>query len=362
MKRREILKGGGMVAAAVAGPFFHIRAARADKGELVVVSWGGDYDDAMREFVFPVFEKATGYAVKLDAPPELAKAKAMVQSGNVSWDVIMTDTPGVQAMANNNLLEPMDYGAIDKAKLARIPRELQQPLALGQRIYSFNIVYNTNLLSKAKHPRNWADVWDAKTYPGGRTFNFQGGTAPFLEGALLADGVPVDKLYPLDVERAWRMLDKLRPLVSKWYTSHAQAIQLLGAGEASVANTVGPRGITAKRAGAPVDVDYGQGRLASDNWCLMKGVRNKKVALEFINTALDPKMQAAIAKKVPYGPSNADAFEHLSALEAADLTTSPANIKQQFWWNTDWWNSPGPDGKTQREAQGERFAKWMLKG
>src|ERR1700712_2058463 len=137
MKRREILKGGGMVAAAVAGPFFHIRAARADKGELVVVSWGGDYDDAMREFVFPVFEKATGYTVKLDAPPELAKAKAMVQSGNVSWDVVMTDTPGVQAMANNNLPEPMDYGAIDKAKLARIPRELQQPFALGQRIYSF---------------------------------------------------------------------------------------------------------------------------------------------------------------------------------------------------------------------------------
>ena len=97
MKRREILKGGGMVAAAVAGPFFHIRAARADKGELVVVSWGGDYDDAMREFVFPVFEKATGYTVKLDAPPELAKAKAMVQSGNVSWDVVMTDTPGVLA-------------------------------------------------------------------------------------------------------------------------------------------------------------------------------------------------------------------------------------------------------------------------
>jgi putative spermidine/putrescine transport system substrate-binding protein len=363
MKRREILKRGGIVAAgAVAGPFMHIRPARADKGELVVVSWGGDYDDAMREFVFPVFEKATGFTVKLDAPPELAKAKAMVQSGNVSWDVVMTDTPGVQAMVNNHLLESMDYGAVDKAKLANIPRELQQPFALGQRIYSFNIVYNTNLLPKARHPRNWADVWDAKTYPGSRTFNFAGGTAPFLEGALLADGVPVDKLYPLDVERAWRMMDKLRPLVSKWYTSHAQAIQLLGAGEASVANTVGPRGITAKRAGAPIDVEYNQGRLASDNWCLMKGVRNKKVALEFINTALDPKMQAAIAKKVPYGPSNAGAFEFLSAQEAADLTTSPTNIKQQFWWNTDWWNTPGADGKTQREAQAERFAKWMLKG
>ena len=65
---------------------------------------------------------------------------------------------------------------------------------------------------------------------------------------------------------------------------------------------------------------------------------------------------------MPYGPSNAGAFEFLSAQEAADLTTSPTNIKQQFWWNTDWWNTPGADGKTQREAQAERFAKWMLKG
>ncbi len=362
MKRRDILKSAGAAtAAALTGPFFHIRPARADKGELVVVSWGGAYDDAMREFVFPSFEKATGFTLKLDAPPETAKVKAMVQSGNVSWDVLMTDTPAIQALLKDNLLEPIDYAAVEKAKLARIPKELQQPYALGQRIYSFNIVYNTNLMPKSKHPRNWAEVWDGKNFPGGRTFNFQGGIAPQLEAALLADGVPIDKLYPLDVERAWRMMDKLRPLVTKWYTSHAQAIQLLSAGEVAVGNTIGPRGITAKKQGAPIDVDYNQGKLASDNWCLVKGVRNKKIAMAFIDMALDPKLQAKIAQKVPYGPSNTGSFEFLSAQEAADLSTSPENIKNQFWWNTDWWSTPGADGKTPRESQGERFAKWMLK-
>ena len=361
MKRREVLKSAGIVtAAALTGPFFHIRPARADKGELVVVSWGGDYDTALREHVVAAFEKATGYTVKLDAPPETAKVKAMVQSGNVSWDVIMTDVPAVQAMLKDNLLEPIEYAAVDKARLAKIPKELQQQYALGQRIYSFNIVYNSKLMPKAKHTRSWAEVWDAKTFPGGRTFNFQGGTAPQLEAALLADGVPMDKLYPLDIERAWKMMDKLRPLVTKWYTSHAQAIQLLSAGEVVVGNTIGSRGIAAKKQGAPIDVDYNQGKLASDNWCLVKGVRDKKIAMEFINIALDPKLQASIAQKVPYGPSNSGAFEFLSAAEAADLATSPENIKNQFWWNTDWWSTPGPDGKTPRESQGERFAKWMV--
>ena len=265
----------------------------------------------------------------MDAPPENAKVKAMVQSGNISWDVIMTDIPAVMTLSKDGLLEPLAYDAIDRQKLAKIPKELQQQYALGQRIYSFNIVYNTTQLPPAKHPQNWTEVWDAKTYPGGRTFNFQGGIEPQLEVALMADGVPADKLYPLDVERAWKMFDKLRPLVSKWYTSHAQAIQLIGAGEASVGCTIGPRGITAKRAGAPIGVDYNQGKLASDNWCLIKGVRDKKVAMEFINQALDAHAQAGIAQRVPYGPSNGGAFEFLSAAEAADLNTSPENIKNQ---------------------------------
>ena len=361
MNRRDLLKataGAGLLAT----PFLHVRPARADKGELVVVSWGGDYDQAIRNLVVPGFSKLTGYGVKMDAPPETAKVKAMVQSGNVGWDVILTDIPAVLTLTKDKLLEPIEYGAIDKAKLDQIPAELRQPYAVGQRIYSFNIVYNTNQLPKAKHPQSWADVWNASSFPGGRTFNFQGGIEPQLEVALLADGVPMDQLYPIDVERAWNMYDKLRPIVSKWYTSHAQAIQLITSGEAAIGCTIGPRGITAKRSGAPIDVEYNQGKLASDNWCLVKGVRDRKVAMEFINQALEPKAQAGIAKLVPYGPSNAGAFEFLSAAEAADLNTSPENIKHQFWQNVEWWSTPGRDGKTPREAQAARFAKWMLAG
>lgn len=361
MHRRDLLKATAG-ASLLAAPFLHSRPARADKGELVVVSWGGDYDTAIRELVVPAFQKATGYSVKMDAPPETAKVKAMVMSGNIQWDVILTDIPAVMTLSKDNLLEPIDYQGIDKAKLDKIPKELQQQFAIGQRIYSFNIVYNTTQLPEAKHPHTWADVWNAKDFPGGRTFNFQGGIEPQLETALLADGVSIHDLYPLDVERAWKMFDKLRPLVSKWYTSHAQAIQLIAAGEAAVGNTIGPRGITAKHSGAPIDVDYNQGKLASDNWCLINGVRDKKIAMEFINQALDAHAQAGIAQRVPYGPSNGGAFEFLSAAQAADLNTSPENIKDRSWQNVQWWSTPGPNGKTPREAQAERFAKWMLNG
>src|SRR5690349_17064121 len=111
MRRRGFLAGVGAVAA---GPFFHVRPAQADAGQLVVVSWGGDYDDALRELVGQPFEKATGIKVKFDTPPENAKVKAMVEAKNVAWDVLLTDIPAVLSLAKDNLLEPMDYGALDK--------------------------------------------------------------------------------------------------------------------------------------------------------------------------------------------------------------------------------------------------------
>jgi putative spermidine/putrescine transport system substrate-binding protein len=363
IKRRGFLASvSAGVAAASLGPFFHVRPARADKGELVVVSWGGDYDEALRELVGEPFAKATGIKVKLDTPPENAKVKAMVEAKNVSWDVLLTDIPAVLSLAKDKLLEPMDYGALDKAIVDAIPPELRHPYAVGQRIYAFNIVYNTKAFTKGNHPASWADVWDAQRFPGGRTFNFRGGIAPQLEVALLADGVAMDKVYPLDVERAWKSMDRLKPIVSKWYVSHAEAIQLIAAGEAVVGCTIGSRATSAKKAGADVDVDYNQGKVSPDNWCLVKDSANKKAALDFINFALDPKRQAEVSKRVPYGPSNKDAFAHLTPAEAADLNTAPENLKKQFWWDVAWWGTPGADGKTERDRQAERYAQWMVKG
>ena len=260
--RREFVKIVG--AAAAVGPFFHARPARADKGELVVVSWGGSWAKSLREVMFVPFEKETGYKVRDDGPPEGAKLKAMIQSGSVTWDVLDTDLPAIQTMIKDGLLDPLDYGKLDKAKLDRIPKPLHSSHGIGHKIYSFNIVYNTKTFPTGKHPRSWAEVWDGQKFKGGRSFNFRGGISPQLEIALLADGVAMDKLYPLDVERAWKSMDRLRPLVTKWYQSHAEAIQLVTAGEVDIACTVGPRGITAKRSGAPVDVDYNQGKLGSD--------------------------------------------------------------------------------------------------
>jgi len=360
MSRRKVLRAGAASSLAALGPFFHVEKARADKGEIVIASWGGSRTSAMREAMFKPFEAATGIRVRDDGPPEAAKVKAQADSGYPTWDVLDTDIPAILTMAKNNLLLPIDYAKIDKERLALIPKVLHHEYGLGHLIYGFNIVYNTRTFPGGQHPRSWADVWNGDKFKGGRSFPFRGGISPQLEVAVIADGVPIDQVYPLDIERAWKAMDRLRPLVSKWYANHAEAIQLLSRGEVDVCCTVGPRGIVAKREGAPVDVEYSGGKLAPDNWALVRGTKNLDAVYQFLNFVIDGKVQAEFAKRVPYGPSSSGAFNYLSEAEAKDLITNPDNLKKQFWNDVAWWGAVGQDGKTNIEAQTERYARWMV--
>ena len=358
--RRRALIGMAGTSLASTGPFFHVTPARADKGEIVIAGWGGSRTTAMREVMFKPFEAATGIRVKDDGPPEAAKVKAQADSGNITWDLLDTDIPAILTMAKSDLLQPIDYSKLDATKLAAIPKVLHHKFGLGHLIYGFNIVYNTKTFPTGKHPQSWAEVWDGNKFKGGRSFPFRGGLSPQLEVALIADGVPVDKVYPLDIERAWKAHDKLRPLVTKWYANHGEAMQLLTKGEIDICCTIGSRGIVAKKEGAPVDVEYAGGKLAPDNWAIIKGGKNIDAVYQFMNFVIDGKVQAELAKRIPYGPSSQDAFKYLNEAESADLNTSPANLKKQFWNDIDWWGAIGPDGKTNTETQTERYAKWMI--
>ena len=355
--RRSVLLGASGVA--IASPFIRAQPARADKGEIVIASWGGTRTTAMKKVMFDPFEKETGIRVRADGPPEAAKVKAMVQSGNVTWDLLDTDIPAILSMVNAKLLDPIDYTKIDQKKLDPIPKVLHHQYGLGHLIYGFNIVYNTKSFAPGKQPRSWADVWD-KNLKGARCFPFSGGLSPQLEAALIADGVPPEKVYPLDIERAWKSMDRLRPLVIKWYANHAEAIQLLSTGEVDICCTIGSRGIAAKNSGAPVEVEYNQGKLAPDNWAIVKGTQNLDAVYQYINFAIDGKRQAELAKLIPYGPSSQDAFKYLSPEEAKDLSTAPENLAKQFWNDTAWWGAVTADGRTNTQIQSERYAKWMV--
>ena len=55
---------------------------------------------------------------------------------------------------------------------------------------------------------------------------------PNLEFALIADGVPMDKVYPIDIDRAFKSLSRIKSAVPKFWDTGALSSQMLADKEA----------------------------------------------------------------------------------------------------------------------------------
>ncbi len=358
ISRREFLKSVSAAGcgSTLLGPKATLAQSKGDR-RIVVVSFGGAYQAAQRKAYYQPFEAATGIKVVEDTLPTPAKLKAMVDTKNVTWDVV--EVASSTAFAMSQYFEDIDYNVVSKAELLQ---SAVLPNATGLFFYSVVLSFNTKQYRKdGKHPKTWTEFWDVKTFPGPRVLDAGNRGWTVMEMALLADGVPKEKIYPLDMERAWRSLDRVRPHVVKWTTSFAQSMQLLVDGEAVLATNPSNRLVPARHDGAPVDFVWDQGLLDYTCWAIPKGAHNRREALQFIAFSTTAKAQAEFVKQQPGGPVNLKAFNHLTEDEAQLLATYRQNLERQLVLNPKWWAEKGSSGKTHYEDYLDRVSAWMLK-
>ncbi len=168
-------------------------------------------------------------------------------------------------------------------------------------------------------PKDWKDFWDVAKIPGPRSL--QRYPVRVLPFALLADGVPVDKLYPLDVDRAFKSLDKIKPHVRVWWTAGNQSTQILRDGEVNMIGIWHGRYFDALDASAPVAMTWNQGEIEVAYWVVAKGTPNAENARKFIEFAVSPKPLAGfVTQKQSYGPMNPAANEFIPADKTASRT------------------------------------------
>ena len=309
-------------------------AAYAQSRPLTVVSWGGAYQAAQREVYFEPFKKATGIKM-IDESWDggIGVLRAKVQGGNVPWDVVQVESEELELGCDEGLYHELDYGKIG-GKDAYLKAAVHA-CGVGAIVYNFVLGYDKDKLKTA--PTSWADFFDVKKFPGTRAM----WNNPYhnIEIALLADGVPADKLYPLDLDRAFKKLRELKPFITVWYTSGGQATQLLTDGEIDMMPFWNGRVAKVMESGAPVDMTFNQGILAFDCVVIPRGAKNKELAMKVLNRLLQPDLQAAISKLIPYGPVNSAAFTSglISPELAAGLPSAPENLKLQVPVDDAWW-------------------------
>ena len=60
---------------------------------VTVVSWGGAYQDSVRKAFFEPFMKETGSKIiEEEFNGEIAKIRAMVETNNITWDIVENDS------------------------------------------------------------------------------------------------------------------------------------------------------------------------------------------------------------------------------------------------------------------------------
>ncbi|MGD9508472.1 MAG: extracellular solute-binding protein, partial [Geminicoccaceae bacterium] len=173
-----------------------------------------------------------------------------------------------------------------------------------------------------------------------------------LEVAAMGGGQVREKLYPIDLDLAFKMLDGIKSNLT-WWTSGAQGAQLLIDGEVDMGTAWNGRLYQPKLDGAPIDYTFDEALYVCDSMVVPKGAKNKKEAMQFLANMMDAQNQATFAKHIPYGPVNTKAFALLDAERLALLPNSEQNSKTAVFQNFDYWAAEG-------DAIFDRFNNWLL--
>ena len=340
----------GVAAATLTAPSILRAQSLPPKPDRIVVNAsGGAMNSIFRRSYFAAFERIHGIRVQDTSPVDFGKLRAMVESGNPEWTVTEIGGQDTNRAKELNLVEPLDLSVIDRSEY---PENARDSHILTSSAYTTALGYRTDVYRDGSQPKGWKEFWDVRRFPGPRSLRNH--PADNLEFALLADGVPMSQLYPLDLDRAFRSLDRIRPHITVWWSTGAQPAQLLVDREVVLASGWNGRFYDLTRRGAPIATDFTEGSLKSGAFGIPRGTRHAYWGQRFLALMTDPELQSVYTTEMGYPGVNRRTLSFVAPELHALLPTAPGNIEKQFWLDVDWWTANASVAQ-------ERWNRWMLR-
>lgn len=340
--RRDFIRelAGSAVGCAVLGGFAGLRPQGALAQEQVppvtAYVFGGVWKKAITEAAGVPFTQKTGIPIRFQDPYSWAKLRAMHEAKAQQIDCASVQGTEIILAGRLGMAEALDWNVIDRTAL----HETQLARSYAVACYSLAMVltYNTKTWPGAQHPQSWADFWDVQKFPGRRALRRDAQWTVVV--ALLADGVKPSEFYPIDVDRAFKSLDRIKPHVKTWWQDNSQAQALIEQQEVDlIAAMDGRANETINNTGAPyrvvwneqVNTGNGQG------WMVVKGGPNSAGAQKFLNIVGRPEAMGAFARMLYYAPLNPKAYDYIEPAIARHLSSYPDNIQNMHKVNYEWW-------------------------
>jgi len=289
--------------------------------KLVVGNAGGSSADAERKVFYGPFAAANKITIQEESfNQELAKIRSQVETGNLIWDMVSTTAINVATGCEEGLLEKVDWSKYFDPKVFRDVGGVSE-CGVPYLFVSGGLTYDGNRIKEG--PKTWADFWNVAKWPGKRGLLYR--AEQTFEVALMADGVPPAKAMevlaaPGGPDRALKKLDELKPHIH-WWKNGAESINLLASGEVAMAYAWNGRVASANKTNnTNLKMELGAGHVSGcQYWAIMKGSKNKELAIKLIQYAVTAQHQADFVRVISYGPANRDAYALLTDQEKATL-------------------------------------------
>lgn len=326
----------------VAATLLLTTAAMADD-PITVVSWGGSYGAAQDAALFNDASKNSGIEIIRESGASMSKTCLQVESGAVTWDLVVTGSGGAAAAAAKGCLEPIDYSVVD---VSDFYETTYSDYCVGSDVFATVMAWNTDKYGAPGSdgaPGSWADFFDVEKFPGTRAYranNVDGA----LEPALMADGVAPEDVYKVlstreGMERAINKIRELKPHIAVFWESGAMQAQLMKDAEVDMTTGWNGRFDNAAKDGATVGYTFNEALLDYDCFAMPKGAPNKETAMKFLAEVSKPEYQANLPFHITYGPTNKKAYEVTTAPKELieSLPSHPKNVPMMLPVSLAWY-------------------------
>jgi putative spermidine/putrescine transport system substrate-binding protein len=318
-----------------------LKVRQQGSGTLVLNDSGGELYKGEQIAYLNNWQRITGWTIKDIAPsPDPGQVKAQVDSGRPQFDMFETGSNG-DAMAEEQagLLAQLDTTLL-KPVIATFPKGADYAYTDRWVQYGFFgvlLIWDTRKWPMSgPHPTTPKDLFDLAKFPGKRClFKFPeyGGT---LEYPLMADGVSADKLYPLDVDRAFKKLDTIKNDIV-WWSSGAESVQRIVNGDCAMGVTWHGRPALRLKddPSAPIGVSWEGVLLTDSGWAAPKGTKHIDAVNSLLAYDFTPQNQCRFINTLGYGipidPSCIDDFGKSWAVTQEHRAIAGAKQDAQYY-------------------------------
>ena len=314
-------------------------------------TYGGAWKQAIMKAFGEPFTKKTGIPMQYQEPYNFAKMRAMHEAHAQQIDAVTISGMEVIVAERIGMITPLDWSLIDKSQLSDV--QLQRPNVIGGASQSMNVCYSTKKWPGEPHPNSWADFWNVDKFPGRRSLRRD----PLwtIEAAVKADGVKDSEFYPIDVDRAFRSLDRIKPHVKTWWSDNSQAQQLMEQEEVDLIHmTNGRASQSILDHKAPFAFVWNEATYSGhgEGWIVPTGCPNPIGGMKFLDIVGRAEYQAVFARLLYYAPQNPKAIPLLDDKIAKLMPSYPDNEKLAHLINFQWWAD-------NQATVARRFEQWL---